>query len=237
MLNAEAQKNNLSDSVNKNEVFINVAPGLISVLGGQPSYLSHFSCGYRRYLTRHLVLRTAILVFPSWTHDPLNGIPMYDRTINDKNIFRSYQAGHGTKTQVNVGAEKVFQKNRWTHGFGADLFVNHQTVNQSETYFFTPDSAANSGPAGQPQPHGVDSLGFSQYGRLIGFGLQVFYSVRFDLGKRWRLSSTIGPSINISRELMHSDDRRSNKTGTYVTWDLLFPNVPIVSDISVCYRF
>jgi hypothetical protein len=207
-------------------------------MGGYHSPTSHFSAGYRRFLTPNLILRTAVVVFPSWSYDFMNGVPIYHSTMDGKYVFRTNMSGYGTKSQVNIGAEKVIRKNRWTHGLGVELFTNYRTENASENYFFFAlDSTAGQFSQGNAHPNAIDSLGFYNYGYDIGLGFQVFYSVRYDIGKRWRISATVGPSFNFTWGTVWSEDRVRDTKGKYKTWGYNFPNVPLVSDISVGYRF
>jgi hypothetical protein len=84
--------------------------------------------------------------------------------------------------------------------------------------------------------YSVDSLGYKQTENRIGVGLQLFYSVKYKISKRFYLSATIGPSFNMYRVRVNRYDNRTKENTIYRATGFEFPNVGLISDISICLR-
>ncbi len=238
--NIEAQKYTEYDTIRGNEFSLNMAPILTALAGGtNDQSLVNLNFGYKHYFKNKLVLRTALVIFPHpyATYCTVN--MQFDRTVGNKNIFHTSYYGGGMKLQLNIGVEKIFKVNRLIHGFGAEIFVNHKYQNYNDSYFYRPDSinSSNYFPFNDTTNYYVDSLGSYSYNTSIGIGLQIFYSLRYKIAKHWYASATIGPSLNFSVSTGTSYERSTKETRNGRTFNVDIPNVPIISDISICYRF
>lgn len=238
--NGKAQVNQKSDSLKKNEISVSVSP-LLLVLGGASDMSNqvNFNFGYKRYLNEKLVLRTAVVLFANPNNNYQNGMQQYYKTIDTVNVFSTSLSGGGIKSQLNIGLEKIYKYNRLTHGYGAEVFVNHQFVNRQELYSWRTFSYTPSVFIGfnDTTNYHVDSLGYYQSGVQLGGGFQIFYSLRYKISKRWALSATIGPSFNIAWFNGNNYDRRTKKDQKLNYTSFNYPNVPLISDVSLVYRF
>jgi hypothetical protein len=66
--------------------------------------------------------------------------------------------------------------------------------------------------------------------------LVLFYSMRYQISKRWYVSTTIGPSLAY---IFASSSQYKNSTGKTTdskSSQFYFPNVGFISDISICFR-
>lgn len=227
------------DTLRKHEVSCNVIPAIMLLAGDIDPRTSNFSVGYRHYFKNRYVLRSAVVIFPQANFDFYSGMPQYDRTIGNRNVFVNYWTGGGMKTQLNIGLEKIFKVNRLMHGFGCDIFFNHKYAHRGEDYFYRPDSvsAGKFSTFDDTTNYMVDSLGFASYSQHLGFGLQVFYSLRYRISKHWYISTTIGPSFNLAFVSGTYYERRNKTERNQKSTSFDFPNIPLISDISVCFRF
>jgi len=239
-LNAGAQNYPEYDTIRKNEFSVSVSPALL-LLGGSSGFSSaiNFNFGYKRYFKNRFVLRTAFVIFPNPNNAYQRGNPEYFKTVDTVNVFRNYVTGGGMKSQLNIGVEKIYKVNRLMHGFGTDVFFNHRFVYVDEQYTWQSFSYTSAKLTGLNDTvnHAVDSLGFSQRGVQIGGGFQLFYSLRYKISKRLGLSATIGPSLNFSVFSGNYFDRRTKKESRAESFNVDFPNVPLISDVSLYYRF
>jgi hypothetical protein len=229
----------VSDTMPLNEITVSFAPVISFMTGGlQFSDKSNFNIGYRRYLKNGWVIRTAMVLFPTPYAGYDTGIPEYDRTVNNVNVFRKRTYGGGVKTQFNFGIEKIVKKGRFAHGLGVELFANQQYKSYDESYFWRPfTSPANPVPLYDSLNYSVDSLGYKFSGVQNGGGIQLLYCMRYKLGTNWYLSMTVGPSVNLSVFKGVYYFRNTKREIKAETFNMDFPNVPFISDVSICFRF
>ena len=229
----------LADTIRRNEITVNVLPVFLMFSGGTPQYNSNFHFGYNRYLKHQKVFRLGISFFPFRNNDQNNGSLMYDRTFEDKVIYKSYYHQRSAEIQLHTGLEKLFHFRRFIHGLGADLLLSHRQFRRTESYewryvnqplyqfpFFN-DSTNYS----------IDTLGFRERDTEVGIGVHVFYSLRYQMSKRFYLSLTSGISLAYVINQGTTYDGRTKKTVTenYGYVDLL--PMPLISNLSICYRF
>ncbi|MBA3664447.1 MAG: hypothetical protein H0W61_09600 [Bacteroidetes bacterium] len=236
----KAQEYLTKDTLRKNEISLSVLP-VVSFFSGsfEPSVLTNFNLSYKYYFKNNYVFRSAIVLFPKAFNSPYGaGLVFYDRTIGPNNIFYSESVGGSIKSQLNLGVEKIYKVNRLMHGFGVDAFVNHSLVNYGVHYFYRAGYISNNNfyIPGDTTNYNVDSLGYHRSERKIGVGVQVFYSVRYKISKRFYLSATVGPSFNFSFVKGSSYNNRTQQSRNYTAFDFNFPNVGFISDVSICFR-
>ena len=232
-----AQDHSGMDSARRHEFFVSVLPVLIPLAGGYYDNQVNFQAGYRHYTKKGVVLRSAVSIFPNANQSFFGGMPIYNRRVGNRNVFVSYLNGGGIKSQLTLGAEKIFRVKRLQHGFGVDLFFNHKYANRAEIFRYQPDSGSVMPHLNDTTDYTVDSLGYQSWESHAGVGMQVFYSIRFRLSKRFYISSTIGPSFNFALVRGRHYDHRTKKENGYNGTSFDFPNVPLISDISICFRF
>jgi hypothetical protein len=227
------------DTIHRNEFSGSFQPLITLFMGvNDNSNLANMQLGYRHYFKKKLVLRTTLVLFPTPNNGYNNNSSTYDRTVNGVNVFRTQNYGGGMKSQLNVGLEKIFKVNRLMHGFGADVFVNQQFKTYDQTYY--QDSLVSypsQNYAAQSKLNTVDSLGSSYRGNQVGVGLQLFYSLRYRMSKHWYLSATVGPSVIFSSFNGRFYNRATQKELPMRNFDFNIPAMPLISDISICYRF
>jgi len=227
------------DTIRKHELSLGVSPAIAVMLGaGDYSNRMNFNLSYKCYFKNNYVFRTSFAAFPIANPGFLRGLSEYDRTVNGVNVFRTYYTGNGIKTQLNLGGEKIYKINRLMHGIGAELGFNHQFLQWGEDYRSQPfrSNPNNSYSPADTANYSVDSLGYRSTATQIGIAVQVFYSVRYQIARRWYISATLGPSINFAYAKGNTYDRRKKENSSIDSFNLDFPNVPIISDISICFR-
>lgn len=229
------------DTLRRHELSVSVLP-VVNLFSGSfsGSTLTNFNLSYKHYFKNSYVFRSAIVLFPKGYNSPdYAGLVFYDRTIGSNNIFYSESWRGSIKSQLNVGIEKIYKMNRLMHGFGTDFFINYSWVTYRNYYFYRPGYISNTNffIPGDTTNYNVDSLGYHWNERRIGIGLQVFYSVRYKINKHFYLSATIGPSFNFSFINGSRYENRTRQSRNYKNFDFEFPNVGLISDISICYRF
>lgn len=234
---ANAQTISDLDTTRKHELTVNIVPILLPLAGAYPENHVNFQVGYRHYLKTNVVLRAAFSVFPNTNNSFMNGLPQYVKRVDDQLIFMQHITGGGVKWQLNLGLEKIFRVRRLQHGVGADLFVSHKFANQQETYFHEHDSVSVSVFPPQPQRQTVDSLGFSETGQHLGMGFHIFYSVRMRLSERWYVSANVGPSFlySVVSGTRFENSTKQQRDVNYTFFE--YPNVPLISDVSIGVRF
>ncbi len=229
------------DTIHKHEISVSVLP-IIDVFGGsfnRHSQYTNFNFSYKCYFKNKFVFRTAIIFFPNTAQLSYgDALHIYDRTVGLKNVFSVTNSFRSTKTQLNFGLEKIFKVNRLMQGFGIEAFVNNWTERFSKKYDYryigvSPNTSLASG---DTTNYSVDSLGFHSSYNYIGVGLQAFYSLRYQICKRWYISSTIGPSINCIFSSGSRYNNSTNETKNTNSVFFVFPNVGFISDISICFR-
>jgi hypothetical protein len=227
------------DTIHRNEFSASFQPIITLFMGAnENSNLANLQLGYRHYFKKKLVLRAALVLFPTPNNGYNNFGGAYDRTVNGVNVFRTQSYGGGMKSQLNGGLEKIFKVNRLMHGFGVDFFVNQQFKTYDLNYYWNSQVSyppPNYTAAGTLNT--IDSLGSSYRGNQIGGGLQLFYSLRYRISNHWYLSATVGPSVNFSAFKGELFDRRTQKKSVMNSFSVDYPDMPLISDISLCYRF
>lgn len=235
----KAQAQCEADTVHKNEFSFSILPMAVILAGSDPEgRMNNFNLSYKRYMKKGLVLRTALVYFPNVGKKHNDGNPVFDRIVDTMNVFR-VNSNNGSRTQVNVGLEKVFTKGRMIHGFGTDLWVNSEKNSQQINYWWEsqkadPNSASNTSPYWN-QKNNVDSLTNYTQTKTTGVGLQLFYSARFRMSKRFYLSCTAGPHFNLGfTNVYAASSNRKNAVG--MKWASIDFNL-LISDVSLAYRF
>lgn len=225
------------DSIHRHEISVSVLP-VINVLSGSfsNSTYTNFNFGYKYYFPKY-AFRTAFVFFPSF-NGYNSGFSFYDRTVGNRIVFRRDHYRVNPKLQLNIGFEKLFKYNRLVHGIGVDVSVNNSTVRYGTDYYYRPYGFNSNAPVnfGDTTNYAVDSLSYSVSEKKIGLGLQVFYSIRYKISKRFYLSATIGPSLNFSFVNGQRYEARTKETQKYKATQFDFPNVGFISDISICFR-
>jgi hypothetical protein len=233
------------DTIHRNEFSVSFQPVLSLFMSENNSgRLVNFQIGYRHYFKNKVVLRAAFLLFPDNSNgNNYYGLNLYDRTIDSVNVFRTQYNKNGLKTQLNMGLEKIFKVNRLMHGVGFEIFVNHQYVGYNDVYTWY-DRKQHVGTIVSglyPDPNAsynvVDSLGGNYRGTQVGGGLQLFYSLRYKISRHWYFSGTIGPSVNYSVLNANFFDKRTRSTLHTRSSNMDFPAMPLISDVSLCFRF
>lgn len=234
----KAQQYLTYDTIHRHELSISISPLLVGLIGsGYNSSTTNFNLSYKYYFKSRYVFRSALVFFPKANTDFYSGLTQYDRTVNNVNVFRTYYSGNRPKFQLNLGLEKVVKLNRLIHGFGADIGLNYQVIHRSENYTYKPFTfSQNNFMPYDTTNYAIDSLGYTYNAKNFGIALQVFYSLRYKISKHWYVSATVGPSVNVSYGKGSNYDRRTKEVYDIRTFNMDFPNVPLISDISICFR-
>lgn len=227
------------DTARQHEISVSVLPIINFVSGSfEGSGYTNFNFGYKYYLKNKLVFRTAFVLFPhGYNRSHTEGMVIYHSTVGNKNIFYTEQASGSVKSQINIGLEKNYKYNRLIHGVGVDAFINHSRVTYQTNYFYryTNQSLVWSS-VSDTVNYSVDSLGSGHTLKKVGCGLQVFYSVKYQISKRWYVSATVGPSVNLSFIKVFMYENETKQSSNFRVNQLDFPNVGLISDISICFR-
>lgn len=231
---SRAQTDSQYDTLRRREVALNVAPALVLLAGGEPGYTTNFQLGFRYYSKYKLAYRATLAIFPT-PYEARSSMSQFFRMSGDTVIFENYYAGGSPKGQLSIGFEKIFRIKRFQHGLGADWFVNYKTTNYGVNYVAVDTADRSRRPPVFPTP--IDSLGYSVNQRATGIGAFVFYAIRYRLSDRLYFSASMGPSVNFSFGTQTRSDRRINSStrSTYTSFD--FPNMPLIADVSLCFRW
>ncbi len=237
-LNLKAQRYNTYDTLHKHELSFSALP-LLNYFSGSYSYKPYvnFNLFYKHYFKNKFVLRTALVYFPGKNGlSTCEGVYIYDRTVGVKNVFSRNYSSRSDKWQFNLGAEKIFKINRLMHGFGGEIFINkwRESFKKNYEYRYIGINPINRSFTDTTN-YSVDSLNTQSNYKHIGIGLQVFYSLRYQISKHWYISTTIGP--NIAYLFINSTQSKNNviqaSTSSHFLDDF---NVGLISDISICFR-
>ncbi len=123
------------------------------------------------------------------------------------------------------------------HSFGAELFINkwQESFRSNSTCKYLGASPFQN--YIDTTNYSVDSLNTKTTSKIIGVGLQAFYSLRYQIAKRWYISSTISPSLSYLFVNTFNYKNATCVTTNSKPSNFLFPNVGFISDISICFRF
>ena len=121
------------------------------------------------------------------------------------------------------------------HGFGGEIFINKWQENFKKNYEYRYVGQSINLNFNDSTNYLVDSLNYSSTSKYIGVGLQVFYTMRYQISKRFYISSTIGPSAVYLFENNNQNNKGviKNTTSSFFLDDF---NVGLISDISICFR-
>ena len=242
--NVYSQNYTSYDTIRKNELAISILPALVAFSGYNPrgNYASYI-LSYKHYYKNKKVFRFSFSISPRLTNSLPNNGERFEKTIDTLNYFSNFTDQYSQKFQINIGFEKLFKINRLMHGFGCDLLANFQQYNIKKEYYWFPTSVTN-GPDRYNYSHGgllghinngVDSSSYSYKQNRLGFGFQVFYSLRYKINTHFYVSSTIGPYINFIRTSY--TDQSGNKKLYDHNPGMAISGTFIISDISLAYRF
>ena len=238
IVSLKAQRYITYDTIRKHEISASFLP-VLNILSGSYSEQKYvnFNLSYKYYFKNKFVLRAALVLFPGKNGlSSGDGIYTYAGTLGVKNIFGLTYSSRSAKTQFNLGVEKIVKVNRLMHSFGAELFVNKWQENSKTNYeyrYIGTNPASNNHI--DTTNYAIDSLYTYRNNKYIGVGLQAFYSLRYQIAKRWYLSTTIGPSF--SYLFLNSTTYKSGNSQTknyFMFYDDF--NVGFISDISICFR-
>jgi len=243
IFNLNAQRFISYDTIQKHEISVSVLPVLNYFSGSFPqSEYVNFNFSYKCYFKNKFVARAAVVYFPRKNGlSSYDGAYVFDRTIFEptgsvKNIFSLYYSNRSEKWQFNLGLEKIVKTNRLMHGFGCEIFVNKWQENFKKNYEYRYVGQSINLNFTDTTNYSVDSLNTKSTSKFTGVGLQVFYSMRYQISKRWYVSTTIGPSLAY---IFASSSQYKNSTGKTTdskSSQFYFPNVGFISDISICFR-
>jgi hypothetical protein len=228
------------DSLPKNEFSFSFLP-LVQLLMRQRNYqFLNLNFSYKRYLKDHAVLRSSVSLFPNTESEYGTLEPKFYDTL----VFTgtSYYAT-SPKTRFNLGLEEIFRVKRFVHGVGVDLFINFRTsfyreeVMWNTLYGYTHPPPSNVTVINNGTPNKVDSLSSYYRAKETGLGIHVFYSLKYQINKRFIINSTFGLLIEtVEKKYTESSGKRAaefRRTEHY-TMD---PTLLFLGDISLGYRF
>jgi hypothetical protein len=222
----------------KNEIGFNTLP-LISVLGGSvPGSNVRWAANYRRYIDEKNIFRVSLSVFPHMDILFVNGSMVFHQIADTFLIYKNYQRIQNPKMQVNIGYERVFRSRKLIHSFGVDLFANYQHSERKDRYYWIGKSAdpAKSETFFEMMKNPVDTIGNVQTTDFIGIGLNPFYNIRLPISKHWIVSATVGAGFQIAYGTSTTTDRKTGKVTSDRVYNLDATG-PLISDLSICYRF
>lgn len=229
-----------SVKVKKNEIGFNIVP-IISFFGGSTPYHNvRYSLNFRRLFKEKNILRVSASIFPFKDHytSGHNGNVFFAGLSDTNLIYRNPQYKNSLKLQLNIGYERILNKQNIKHSLGVDLFVNNQHKRIEEKYYWigksTPIETTSS--IFELVNNKIDTMGYVATSNIIGVGAQLFYNIRIPFSKHWLISTTVGPYITYS-VIREKITRRKNgeiENNTYNVFD--FESV-LLTDISICYRF
>lgn len=227
-----------ADTIRRHEISVSVLPVINFVSGAiRASTLTNFNFGYKYYFKNNYVLRTALVLFPKGFNSPYGaGLVFYHSTVGNKNIFYTQNVNGTIKSQLNIGIEKIYRYNRLIHGVGLDAFINQVKATYQTRYFYRYFNQNFITTLNDTMNYSVDSLGYKHQENKVGVGVQIFYSLKYKISKRWYISATVGPSFNFSFVNVERYEARTKETLKYKAKQFDFPNVGFISDISICFR-
>jgi hypothetical protein len=233
VLSSRAQSYLEYDTMRKKEISASFQLVLGFFVAGAEPYQRGLHFGYKIYKNNRQVLRFGLktILMPGES----SGYIEYVKPVDSMFMYHLASNYHGPILQSSFGFEKIYKVNRLMHGVGIEAFANWQWTHRSSYYFLSPfNSYENVDPF--PQKY-IDTLGFRERGTWWGLGCQAFYSLRYRISSRWYLSSTVGPRINFGfyrgRKWINGQPNRITNYDFRIDW----PDIFLISDISLAYRF
>lgn len=224
----------------KHEVGLNIIP-IISLFGGSiPYHNVRFSLNYRLLFKEKNILRVSVSTFPfkDYHTSGQNGNVFFAGTSDTNLIYRNPQYKNSLKLQLNIGYERILNKQKIKHSLGVDLFVNSQHKRIEERYYWIGKSIPieTTSSVFELVNNKIDTMGHVTTSDIVGIGAHLFYNLRIPLSKHWLISTTVGPyfTYSIVRDKVTRRKNGEVENNTYNVFD--FDSV-LVTDISICYRF
>jgi hypothetical protein len=251
-LKMNAQNVLVYDSMPRHEVSASFLPVFSFIINaGNNSPYTNFNFSYKYNFKNKTVFRSSFSYFPFTYHD--GGYVQTPMFIDTLFLLDDISLHQNVKVQFNIGFEKIFRAKRFIHGYGGEFFVNRKTFSFYRLYRWYPVKDLWSGAlydskymsqyttyngSGFGIYNVVDSLSTRYTLREVRYGLQLFYSLKYQINKRFIINSTVGSYFALVQgKYLSSEGKDAYKyKGTYYAFDQYW-NPLFFGDISLAYRF